>query len=34
MHEQNDVRLHVLLGVGVILYMKNIKMVDCVKGST
>ena len=33
LHEQNDIPVYVLLGVDVIQFMKNIKMVDCMKGS-
>ena len=33
LHEKNDIRVHGLLGIDVIQFMKNIKMVDCMKGS-
>ena len=33
LHEQNDVRVHGLSWVDVIQFVKNIKMVDCTKGS-
>ena len=33
LHKQNDVHVHGLLGVDVIQFMKNIKMVDYMKGS-
>ena len=33
LHEQNDVRVHGLLEVDVIQFRKNIKIVDCIKGS-
>ena len=33
LHEQNDVRVHDLLWVDVIQFLKNIKIVDCMKGS-
>ena len=33
LHEKNDIRVHGPLGIDVIQFMKNIKMVDCMKGS-
>ena len=33
LHEKNDIHVHGLLGIDVIQFMKNIKMVDCMKGS-
>ena len=33
LHEHNDVRVHGLLGMDVIQFIKNIKMVDCMKSS-
>ena len=33
LHEKNDIRVNGLLGIDVIQFMKNIKMVDCMKGS-
>lgn len=33
LHKKNDIRVHGLLGIDVIQFMKNIKMIDCMQGS-